>query len=77
MKVILTIVHDEDVENIDEYVNTFASDEGIVVVLEKTSALGCILQLQLSRILLLSMMLLRMMILLLLLMLTYLSKKRR
>ena len=51
VKVILTIVHDEDadVEDLAGYVDTFAIDEGVVVVLEKTSSLGCILQSQLSR----------------------------
>ena len=47
----LTIVYDEDAvgEDLENYVNTFENEEGVVIVLEKTTSLGCVLQSQLSR----------------------------
>ena len=49
--VVLTIVHDEDYDakNLDEFVDDFANDDGVVVIREETSSLGCVLQSQLSR----------------------------
>ena len=49
--VVLTIVHDEDYDakHLDDFVDIFANDDGVVVIREETSSLGCVLQSQLSR----------------------------
>ena len=51
MNVILTIVYNEDADKdaLESYVKTYEPDAGVVIVLEKTSTLGCVLQSQLSR----------------------------
>ena len=49
VKVLLTVVYNEKTEDLDKYVETFKDVEGVVVVLEKTTDLGCVLQSQLSR----------------------------
>merc|ERR1712142_887972 len=49
--VVLTLVHDEQskVEELDSFIEDFANDDGVVILREKTSSLGCVLQSQLSR----------------------------
>ena len=54
MGVVLTIVHDDDDDDDDdekllEFIEHFAHDDGVVILREKTSSLGCVLQSQLSR----------------------------
>jgi hypothetical protein len=51
LKVILTVVYNEDVDmdDLENYVKSFENEEGVVIVLEKTTSLGCVLQSQLSR----------------------------
>eukprot|EP00092_Neocalanus_flemingeri_P060747 GFUD01072885.1.p1 GENE.GFUD01072885.1~~GFUD01072885.1.p1 ORF type:complete len:327 (-),score=61.99 GFUD01072885.1:6-986(-) len=51
VNVLLTIIYNEDtnMEDLENYVKTFETEEGVVIILEKTSTLGCVLQSQLSR----------------------------
>ena len=51
VNVLLTIVYNEDtfMDGLDDYVNTLEKEEGVIIVLEKTSSLGCVLQSQISR----------------------------
>ena len=51
VKVLLTVVYNEDadMEALENTVDTFEKGEGVVIVLEKTTSLGCVLQSQLSR----------------------------
>ena len=51
VSVVLTVVYNEDneLEHVEKFADTFDSDPGIVVIPQKTTSLGCVLQSQMSR----------------------------
>ena len=47
--VLITIIYNEETEALNNYVKSFEEVVGVVIALQKTTELGCVLQSQLSR----------------------------